>query len=229
MQELKQKVVEADGEKLVCEYHLSDKNAVIVHGGGPQIEHKQYYEVAEELRKHGVGVVLFDLSGHGESTGKLSELSIARRKKQTKAVIDTVIPQDSLLYLVGFSMGAQTVCDLLPEYGERTRAILLACPAIYREDVQDLPFGTDTFTAKLRQTDSWKATAATKYLSDYDGKTVVAIGSDDTVIPKGVPVLLKQSAKNLIYEEYEGATHKFIAWLKEHPEELAHLITEFLN
>ncbi len=229
LQNLERKIIEADGERLVCEFTLRDKNAVIVHGAGKQTQRNNYYDIAEELLNHGVGVILFDLAGHGESTGKLSELSLARRKIQTSAVIDAIIPPNSTLYLIGFSMGAQTVCDLLPEYGQRAEAILLACPAIYRADVQELPFGTPTFTAKLREPDSWKTTAATEYLAGYDGKTVIAIGTDDAVIPKGVPALLKQTAKHLIYKEYEGATHAFVGWLTEYPTELEQLISELLD
>lgn len=222
--QLEHKILDVDGEKLVCEFALSEKNAVILHGAG-QSQRKRYYAIAQELNRHKIGVVMFDFSGHGESTGTLEQLSLSRRKKQAKAVIEKIIPAESLLYLVGFSMGAQTVCDLLPDFGNRTLGILLACPAIYRADVQNLPFGTDTFTSKLREQNSWRATNATKYLANFSGKTVVAIGSNDAVIPKGVISLLKSSAQHLIYREYKGATHAFAPWLTDNPKELSELIS----
>lgn len=227
MQDFKQKALVIDDEKIVCEYKLADKNAVILHGAG-QSQRKRYYAIAKELVSQGLGVIMFDFSGHGESTGKLEELSLAKRKKQASVIIDTIILANSPLYLVGFSMGAQTACDLLPTYGERIKGILLACPAIYRADVQDLQFGDSTFTSKLREPNSWELTKATKYLSDFNGKTVVAIGSEDEVIPGGVVSMLKASAKHLYFEEFEGASHAFASFLSEHPKALARLAEELV-
>lgn len=229
MRDLKLKTIEVDGESIVCEYKLMDKNAVIIHGGGLTTQRQKYYPVADELLKRGVGVVLFDLSGHGESTGELGELSLERRKQQTIGVIDALIPQNSTLFLIGFSMGAHTACDLLPRYGKRIEGILLGCPAIYRVDVQDMPFGTDTFTAMLREPNSWQTTKATQYLADFGGRTVIAIGDNDEVIPKGVIEMLKAAAKNLTYTELNGATHALMAWLPEQPDKLALLVDELLR
>ena len=224
MQGLEKKTIEIDGESIICEYRLASKNAVIIHGAGVSTQRKKYYPVVEELIKHNIGVVIFDLAGHGESTGKLSQSSLERRKQQTIEVIDSIIPKSSTLYLVGFSMGAQTVCDLLPHYEDSVEGILLGCPAIYRADVQDLPFGTDTFTAMLREPNSWTTSRATHYLSNYEGKTVIGIGDKDDVIPQGVIEILKAAAKNLRYIELKGATHALMAWLPEHPDKLTELI-----
>ncbi len=229
MQNLKQIILEVNGESIVCEYKLADKNAVIIHGGGAKTQRKKYYPVAEELLKRGVGVILFDLSGHGESSGTLAKLSLERRKQQTIGVINALIPSGRGLYLIGFSMGAHTVCDLLPYYGSRIEAILLGCPAIYRADVQDLPFGTDIFTDKLREPDSWRTSNAIKYLADYEGKTVICIGDKDDVIPQDVIELLKAASKNLTFIELNGASHALMSWLPEHTEQLKELMNELLK
>lgn len=229
MQDSERKVLRIDGEDIVCEYKLADKNAVIIHGGGPATQLKKYYPVAELLDEQGIGFVLFDLSGHGESSGKLEELTLERRKRQTIGVIDALISADSTLYLIGFSMGAQTVCDVLPYYGNRTESILLGCPAIYRADVQDIPFGTATFTNKLREPNSWRNTKATQYLSDFEGKTVIGIGDNDDVIPRGVVEMLKEAAKKPTYIELHGATHALMSWLPEHPDKLSELVNELVN
>ena len=225
---LEHTTIDTDSEKLVCEFSLRSANAIILHGAG-QASRQRYYAVAEELLKHDIGVVMFDFSGHGESTGQLRELSLARRKKQAIAVIDKLVPAGSRLYLIGFSMGAQTACDLLPDYGKCTDAILLACPAVYRADVQEMPFGEDAFTIKLRELDSWQKTDAREYLSSFSGRVVIAIGSNDEVIPKGVVTLLRDSAKRLIYREYKGVPHALAAWLAEHPKELSLLIADLVE
>ena len=216
-------IIDSDGERLVCEFVLRDKNAVILHGAGTS-KRQRYYPIAEELLKNGIGVVLFDFSGHGESTGELKDLSLARRRKQAGSVIDRIVPQDSTVYLCGFSMGAQTVCDILPRYGGRTEAVLLGCPAIYAADVQDIRFGDPDFTKRLREQGSWAESDAPGLLSNFGGRTVIAIGDRDEVIPSGVVELLKNSSKGLTFKEYAGAPHALAAWLESHPDELAGLI-----
>ncbi len=225
---LEKRMIDSDGERLVCEFVLRDKNAVILHGAGTS-KRQRYYPIAEELLKNGVGVVLFDFSGHGGSTGKLKDLSLARRQTQAVSVIDQVVPGDSILYLCGFSMGAQTVCDILPRYGGRTEAVLLGCPAIYAADVQDMRFGDPGFTERLREHESWTASGAPALLSDFGGRTVIAIGDRDEVIPAGVVDLLKEAAKNLTFKEYAGAPHALAAWLESHPSELAGLSDCLVN
>src|SRR4051812_31778357 len=98
---LQKQTLEIDGEQIVCEYELRETNAVILHGAG-QAHRGRFYEIAEALLARGVGVVVFDFSGHGESSGQSSELSLRRRFLQAQAVIDTILPTDSPFYLVGF-------------------------------------------------------------------------------------------------------------------------------
>jgi pimeloyl-ACP methyl ester carboxylesterase len=101
-----------DGEIITCEYVLKEENAVILHGAG-QANRQRYYSMATRFLDRGIGVVLFDFSGHGDSSGSLQDLSLERRVLQASGVIDTVLPQKSVFYLVGFSMSGQTVCELV--------------------------------------------------------------------------------------------------------------------
>jgi hypothetical protein len=216
-----------DDEEIACEFSVKEKNAVILHGAGSS-ELTRFYAIAEELHRHGLGVVLFDFSGHGKSTGKLSEQSLQRRKEQAKAVMDEIVPQGRL-YLAGFSMGAQTLCDILPTYKDRVEAVLLGCPAIYTEEARNIPFGNKEFTAKLREENSWENSKAPGLLKDFTGRTVIAIGDRDEIIPKGVVDSLKNSAQNSAYKECPGATHRLAEWLSENPKELSNVIASFLT
>jgi len=76
---------------------------------------------------------------------------------------------------------------------------------------------------------SWKTSRAPDKLKVWHGKTVMAVGSEDKVIPSGVTALLKQSAPNLTFKEYTGASHGMGQWLAEHPLELSSLIAIFLQ
>lgn len=225
--QLIRQTLKTDGEEIACEFLVKEKNAVILHGAGTS-ELTRFYPIAEELAKHSLGVVLFDFSGHGQSTGRLSEQSLQKRKEQAKAVIDKIAPKGRL-YLAGFSMGAQTLCDILPDYKDRVEAILLGCPAIYTEEAKNIPFGNKEFTAKLREENSWKNSKAPDSLKDFAGRCVIAIGDQDKVIPEGVVSLLKNTAHEPMYKEYPGATHNFAKWLSENPKELSKLIQQLLE
>ncbi len=224
--DLKKQILKIDGEEIVCEHLTRDKNAVILHGAGTS-RRERFYSIARELADHGIGIVLFDFSGHGQSTGKLSEQTLERRRNQAQAVINSIIPQGKL-YLLGFSMGAQTLCDILPVYKDRLEAVLLACPAIYTEEARNIVFGNDQFTSKLREEKSWENSIAPGLLKQFKGRTVIAIGDKDEVIPKGVVELLKNSANSPIYKEYPGATHMFAKWLDDHPGELSELVEQLV-
>src|ERR1700760_2803898 len=107
---LERRLLDIDGEKIVCEFVVRDKNAVIVHGAGLD-GRKRYYPIAKELEKQGVGVVMFDFSGYGESSGMIDKLSLEQRLVQARGVIDQIVPSGSSFYILGFSMGGQTACD----------------------------------------------------------------------------------------------------------------------
>jgi len=226
--QLNHRKLKVDEEGLYCEFAIKQRNAVILHGAG-KAERTRYYSIARELFSNGIGVIMFDFSGHGDSTGKISELSLSRRKIQAQAVIDELVPAESKLYLLGFSMSAQTVCDLLDIYTERIEAILLGCPAIYTNEVTDLTFGDSRFTTKLREENSWMQSTAPLELKSFRGITIIAIGGNDDVIPKGVVKLLKDVTQNLNYNEYPGVSHQLAKWLSENPRELSELIEILLN
>ena len=225
---LESRVLEVDGERLFCEISPRKDNVVILHGAG-EANRKRYYALAEAILRRGVGVILFDFSGHGESTGELKSLSLSRRKTQAQSVIKTFAPKEGYLYLVGFSMSGQTVCDLLSLYKERIPAILLGCPGVYSKSVYGMLFGGGEFTTKIRAIDSWKDSTAFDELSNFEGKTVIAIGGEDQVIPKEVITQLKESSKHFNYIEYPGVEHQLAMWLATHKkqqEELLDLLLE---
>lgn len=226
--DLERNILEVDGEEIVCETLIRENNVVILHGAGAS-NRKRFHALAKAIARRGVGVILFDFSSHGDSTGMREELSLERRKLQAQRVIDTYIPQKGDLYFVGFSMSGQTVCDLLPLYKQRVPAILLGCPAVYSKDAQHLVFDGGEFTTKIRSEHSWKSSAAFDELRAYDGKTVIAIGKDDAVIPREVVQALKKSAKRLSYIEYEGVDHQLAVWLAAHAHEQDAVLDLLLN
>lgn len=225
---LEPRFLEVGGEKLFCEISLRKDNAVILHGAGAA-NRKRYYALAEAILRRGIGVMLFDFSGHGESTGELKSLSLSRRKAQAQSVIEAFAPKGGYLYLIGFSMSGQTVCDLLPLYKERIPAILLGCPGVYSRLVHELLFGGGEFTTKIRAIDSWKDSTAFDELSNFEGKTVIVIGDEDKVIPKKVITRLKESSRHSDYIEYSGADHQLAVWLATHKKQQDELLDLLLE
>lgn len=224
---LKRTVLKIDGEDIVCSSDIRDENAVILHGAGTSNREK-YYPLAHELLVQGIGVVVFDFSGHGESSGHLSELSLRRRELQASGIIEAIVPKGQL-YLLGFSMGAQTACGLLPVYGKRTKALLLGCPAMYTEKAVNIPFGKKKFTELIREQQSWENSSSPNKISGYTRRVVLAIGSEDEVIPKGVVNLLRRSSKHVTYIEYPGVGHQLAYWLQDNPEEQHKLIKNLIG
>lgn len=216
-------ILEINNEKIVCESLIRKDNVVILHGAGMS-DRKRYYGLAKAILRRGFGVILFDFSGHGDSTGELKNLSLDRRRIQAQKVIDNLAPREGKLYLVGFSMSGHTVCNLLPLYKERVPAILLGCPGVYSGSVQEVAFGGGEFTSKIRSTDSWKDSIALDELRSFRGKTVIAIGDNDQIIPKTVIASLKKAASNLEYVEYRGVDHQLAVWLSLHENEQEKLI-----
>jgi hypothetical protein len=84
--QLEKSILEINGEKIVCELYLRQKNAVILHGAG-KADRKRYHSLANMLLKKGIGVVLSGFSGHGDSTGGLTDVSLEWRKFRHKELL----------------------------------------------------------------------------------------------------------------------------------------------
>lgn len=212
-------------ELISCEYDIRERNVVILHGAGASGKDR-YYGFAERIRERGLGVIIFDFSGHGESSGTIRRSSLETRTFEAKGVIDKLLPKPSTFYLVGFSMGAQAVCDLLSEFGQRVPSILLGCPGIYDKKAVRLLFEDPEFTKLLRGEKSWSRSGALENLQSYKGKTVIAIGDEDNVIPEGVISLLLENAQNPRLHRYKGVDHQLAKWLSQNQAELETLLNE---
>jgi pimeloyl-ACP methyl ester carboxylesterase len=220
---LKQSILEVDNEKIFCETLIRKDNVVILHGAGAS-SRKRFQPLAEAIVRRGVGVILFDFSSHGDSTGRREELSLERRVIQARKVIEAFLPKEGNVYFAGFSMSGQTVCDLLPFYKQRVPAILLGCPAVYTKDAQSLPFDGGEFTKIIRSESSWKNSTAFDELRAFKGKTIIAIGKEDPIIPIEVVHALKKTANHLNYVEYPGVDHQLAVWLATHGEQQDRLL-----
>ncbi|QKW21385.1 alpha/beta fold hydrolase [Kitasatospora sp. NA04385] len=209
--------------------------ALLMHGAGSGDRHR-CLPLARELAAAGCRAVVFDFAGHGASSGTLGELSLARRARQARAVLERHAPVGPLL-LVGFSMGGQTVTDLLrmPELAVRTEAVALCAPAAYAREVRELPFANPEFTKVLRQEGSWRSSTAFDTLAAFGGRAVLVLPETDGVIPAGVTDALdaalrtRPAAPPYARLTLPGADHLLGRWLGEHPEECERVAAALLG
>lgn len=212
-----------DGEQLACEYLIRPKTVVVLHGAGTSGKDR-YYEFTRQALDLGLGVVIFDFSGHGDSTGTISKLSLQRRFVQAQGVISALC-KDTEIYLAGFSMGGQTTVDVIENNNEDAiKGVLLGCAAIYDSKVREMPFGDKAFTETIRRPRSWKNSNVGSVLENYQGKILVVIGENDDVIPKQVTEMYATSRLGSDLLTYPSVSHQLVKWLNAHPSEWKNIL-----
>ncbi|MEV1068789.1 alpha/beta fold hydrolase [Streptomyces sp. NPDC050263] len=224
-----------DGERLSGVYggDPSGVTAVVLHGAGNSSS-KRLLPLVREFVAHGCRGVAFDFSGHGDSTGTLSELSLRRRFEQAVAVIDAYAGATGPLVLVGFSMSGQTVADLVRHYGDRVAALGLCAPAAYTAEAWDVPFGDGTgrFSEIIRRSDSWQEAPALQALRAYEGRAVLAVPGTDAVIPPAVTEAVQDAlAARAQYTRFDlpDAQHQLGLWFHEHGDDRREFVEAVLT
>jgi hypothetical protein len=226
--------IECDGERLAvvrCKAVTSAiaESVIILHGAGTARKERTL-SLADDLAQAGLDVISFDFSGHGDSSGSLRQLSLARRCKQTRAVIDELVEADHHLTLIGFSMSGQTVGDLLGAYGNRVTRIALCSPAIYAKAVWTTPF-SDAFTRAIRVNGSWRDSDALGQFARFSGRAVLAVPGEDTVIPSEVTFEIEQALNersDFVGLVFGQATHQLGTWFEAHADSRQNLVKALL-
>lgn len=224
-----------DGERLRGAYagDPSGATAVVLHGAGTGSA-ERLRPLVREFAARGVRALAFDFSGHGESTGRLAELSLRRRFEQAVAVIDAYAGTDGPLVLAGFSMSGQTVADLVRHYGERVAALGLCAPAVYAAEAWDVPFGDGNgpFSRIIRRPDSWREAPALQALRSYEGRAVLAVPGTDAVIPPAVTEAVQDAlATRAQYTRFDvpQAQHRLGDWFREHGDDRSAFVDAVLT
>ncbi|MEU0245028.1 alpha/beta fold hydrolase [Streptomyces sp. NPDC006235] len=206
--------------------------AVLLHGAGNGSK-EPLVPLLSEFAAHGCHALAFDFSGHGESTGLLSELSLRRRFEQAASVIDAHARVDGPLVLVGFSMSGQTVADLVRHYGDRVGALGLCAPAVYAAEAWDVPFGADggRFSEIIRRPGSRRESPALDVLRGYEGRAVLAVPGTDEVTPTVTDAVSEALARRAQFTHWElpEAQHRLGRWFRDHPGDLREFVTAALT
>ncbi|MER7482850.1 alpha/beta fold hydrolase [Streptomyces sp. NPDC126510] len=206
---------------------------VLLHGAGNGSKERVVPWLAE-FAAHGCHALAFDFSGHGESTGLLSELSLRRRFEQAVSVIDARAREGAPLVLVGFSMSGQTVADLVRHYGDRVAALGLCAPAVYAGEAWDVPFGAGDgpFSEVIRRPGSWRNSPALDVLRAYEGRAVLVVPGTDEVIPPAVTEVLSDALARraqFTHQVLPEAGHRLGLWFRDHPGDRSACATALLT
>ncbi|MCX4732324.1 alpha/beta fold hydrolase [Streptomyces sp. NBC_01363] len=223
------------GERLSGVYggEPSGTTAVLLHGAGSGSK-ERLLPLVREFVAHGCRTIAFDFSGHGESTGRLGELSLRRRFEQAVAVIEAYAGADGPLVLVGFSMSGQTVADLARHYDDRVAAMGLCAPAVYAAEAWDEPFGDGNgrFSGIIRRPDSWREAPALDTLRAYESRAVLAVPGTDAVIPPAVTEAVQEAlAARAQYTRLDlpDASHQLGLWLGDHGDDRREFVAAVLT
>jgi pimeloyl-ACP methyl ester carboxylesterase len=157
-------------------YILSQNRAAVIllHGFGSN--RLEMISRAEALARHGYGVLLYDLRGHGESQGDSrtfgwEDLSDVGSALQFLANRDEIDPER--IGILGFSTGGQIAIRAAAEYSQ-IQAVIADDPAFVTVDDAPRPVGFRQWTLYLV---SW-----------VDGR-LVSLWTG-TAIPQGIPDVL---------------------------------------
>lgn len=166
----------------ICYNLNSDKpNLISIHGAGPAGKERISY-ITQTLSDNNIGSVTFDFPGHGESSGSLSDSSLAIRTRIAKHVIQEYCCTYNLT-IIATSMGGHIASELLPYFN--VSSLILFCPASYALEAFDEKFG-ENFTAIIRAEDSYLNSKAFVNISNYSGRLLLIYGDKDDIIPNKV-------------------------------------------
>ena len=86
-------------------YSKNDLYIVFLHGFMSDLEGKKPKAFLNFAKKHKLGFLALEYSGHGKSSGKFIEGNISKWSSQTKLLIQKIVKRKKLI-LIGSSMGA---------------------------------------------------------------------------------------------------------------------------
>jgi uncharacterized protein len=163
-----------------------EPTVLTLHGLGSTATRHTVRYVLDDLARCGLAALCFEFSGNGDSTGRLAESSLRRRRDELLAVaarLDPAVPP----VLVGTSMGAHLAAWTVPIL--RPRALVLFAPAAYPAGATDHRFDGD-FPRPGDHADS----PAFSGIAQFDGDLLVVAARDDHVVPADVALAYQARA-----------------------------------
>ncbi len=216
-----QKPKMAEGQKV--------RVAVLCHGFTASKEHKLLCDIADSLQQRGIASIRFDFNGHGESAGKLEDMTVVNELEDARKVIAYALQQPWVkdVSIVGHSQGGVVASMISGELGSGIRCAVLCAPAaVLREDALrgvlmdamydpiNLPDYVSIYKGQLRIGKAYLETAQTlpiyETASQYEGPMLIVHGTADRIVPYTYGVRYKRECKNAELVLLPGVDHMFM-------------------
>ena len=197
--------------------------ALSLHGGGLSVKESDSY-LRDCFTDQGFGMVSFDFSGWGESSGERGECSLASRLQDALDVVAHY--RLKLDFVVGTSMGGYLALKLLEKIDVPN--LVLFCPAAYATSAWSLPFDGG-FSENIRRRDSFLETDAEAICRAYRGNVLYIMGDSDEIIPAPIDRLYRESFRqaasfrNVLLDDCPHPIHR---WAPANPEGMTTILSE---
>ncbi len=201
--------------------------AVICHGFTGNRNEPRLTAIADELLKLGIGAVLPDFNGHGESGGEFQNMTIANEIDDLDTIaawVQTHLAPRAMAFVGHSQGGVVAVMEAAKLGASKVKALVLMAPAaVLRDDAlrgnilgarfnpYDIPeyvqFGKRRLGRayiEVAQNMPIYETAAT-----YKGATLVLHGTHDPVVPYTYGQTFAREMPNATYRGLEGDDHGF--------------------
>lgn len=215
-----QKPKMSDGDKVSV--------AIICHGFTASKDRSLLCLIADSLQSKGIASIRFDFNGHGESEGKLDEMTVPNELEDARRVVAycLTLPWVSDVSIVGHSQGGVVASMIGGELGSGIRCMALCAPATVlrddalrgqlmdsRYDAVNLPDYVDIHGGKHRIGKAYFESAQTlpiyETASRYEGPAIIVHGTADRVVPYTYGERYKQVLKNAELVLLPGVDHSF--------------------
>lgn len=186
----------------------SGGSALFVHGFQSQGRTNEQY--AKKLAQNGIASLVFDLGGHGKSTGNTDTLSVLDHLADLTRVYDYLLAQEEVkldphrIGVAGMSYGGYLACLLTAS--KTPKSLLLRSPPLYPEKLLVKSRNEYTDAEALRTIPSPSNPALT-LLSSFAGKVVLVNSEKDTVLPPSTIQGYNDALNNGQEHILEGAAH----------------------
>ena len=201
---------------------------IIMHGFNASKEMYLLTDLSAQLNKRGIGTLLFDFNGHGQSEGAFVDMTIPNELEDARKVYQYAakLPNIKTISLTGHSMGAVVGAMLAGELGkDKIKTIVLMSPAPelkedtakgnlfgVKYDTKNIPEyitlsnGLKVGRAFLETTPDVKIYEISK---KYEGPVLVIHSQDDQLVPYKYAVQFSKIYQNAILKTLHGFDHNF--------------------
>ncbi len=190
---------------------------LLVHGLGSDRSTNVERAVALSDRL-GATAMALDLGGHGDSAGRLSQVTPRQNCQDVTVGFDAlaVLPGVERLAVVGASYGAYLAVLLTQR--RPVRRLVLRAPALYADGLLDTPLG------QRRVGDA--SSAPVGVLARFPGRVLLVESEHDEVVPSWVVQAYRDARPGIEHVVLAGATHALTepAWRSAFTE----LVVDFL-